>query len=442
MKRPRGVCCSRAQNNQTAWRPNHHGRHASGDTMFIVLDTETTGLEIPDGHRVIQLCAAKYNDDGSPTGEKFHVLFNPLRDIEAGATAVHGWTLEKLASCAPNDASQCLELVRFIAPDISERPPVYVHNLRFDLPFLKSEFEHCGADPAQLDAANWRCSLKMARKIWPGMKNTLTAIVDRLGHDADFGAHDALNDCNALARCVPAIERLTLDQYAKAVSFGALAKRQPQAVAPTEVIDHASQLVQPFATRAANAVCFAQQYVCEDEQSEHAGHQAVGLIKSISADSEKSRKALVEPIGRIKREVDSMFREQISTPLKQARADIEKQLAAHAAKRLAAQRQLEQRARERLDMARQAKTAIEPEVIKQLVQASTPAQSVNAPAAIGNYKTRWVVKIIDPGKVPDLYWRPSLPMIEKAVADGARNIAGCEITEEVVVSNRRRKASK
>ena len=78
------------------------------------------------------------------------------------------------------------------------------------------------------------------------------------------------------------------------------------------------------------------------------------------------------------------------------------------------------------------------DAVAEVVTASEPVGPVKSQHATGGYKTRWVATIVDPAKVPDLYWRPDLEAVQRAVDQGAREIPGCAVVEEVVVANRRR----
>ena len=99
----------------------------------IILDTETTGLEPEQGHRIIEIgCVEILNR--RPTGQKFHRYLNPEREIDAGALAVHGIELASLLS-APKFADIVDELVTFISG-----AELIIHNAPFDVGFLDAEF--------------------------------------------------------------------------------------------------------------------------------------------------------------------------------------------------------------------------------------------------------------------------------------------------------------
>ena len=99
----------------------------------IILDTETTGLDPSDGHRIIELCCLEL-DNHLPTGRVYHTLIQPERDIPEDSVRVHGLTAEKLAD-APVFAAIAEELLGFIGDS-----RLVIHNAEFDLKFLNAEF--------------------------------------------------------------------------------------------------------------------------------------------------------------------------------------------------------------------------------------------------------------------------------------------------------------
>lgn len=105
--------------------------------------------------------------------------------------------------------------------------------------------------------------------------------------------------------------------------------------------------------------------------------------------------------------------------------------------RLQAELEAEQ-AKRQAEADEQARQARVQEAQAQLVVATTDEGPVKVGAATGGYKSKWTATITDPGKVPDVYWRPDLELVQRAVDQGARDIPGCQITEQLVVSNRRR----
>jgi DNA polymerase III subunit epsilon len=165
----------------------------------IVLDTETTGLELTQGHRIIEIgCVELMNR--RHTGRHFHHYLNPGRDIDAGAVAVHGLLRERLES-APRFADIVQALIEFIGGS-----ELIIHNAAFDLAFLDMELTllpnvQGGALPSSVRAV---CSvldtLTLARERHPGQRNNLDALCKRYGIDSSHRElHGALLDARLLA---------------------------------------------------------------------------------------------------------------------------------------------------------------------------------------------------------------------------------------------------
>jgi DNA polymerase-3 subunit epsilon len=157
----------------------------------IVLDTETTGLDPASGDRVIEVAAIElYNF--MPTGQKFHVLVDPERDIPEEATRVHGFTAEMLRG-KPIFAGIAHELLAFLRDS-----EIIAHNAPFDFGFLDAEFLRAGHP--KLDRARMVDSLEIAKRRYPGMPNSLDALCRRLGVDNSMrSSHNALLDVTLLA---------------------------------------------------------------------------------------------------------------------------------------------------------------------------------------------------------------------------------------------------
>jgi phage gp36-like protein len=211
---------------------------------------------------------------------------------------------------------------------------------------------------------------------------------------------------------------------------------------------------------------FGRIYTCESEEDEAAGHEALGAVKSLLNAADLERKKIVEPIKKVTTEVDAMFRDQITRPLEVVKSRVEGHLRDYATAQLRKKREAEDAERKRLaklqdeqdQLTREAEAAAaagDTEVaadlvqqqeakVEQVQQARTAVVEVSRPVVVatsnatGGYKTRLVATITDPARVPDLYWRPDLTMIQLAVDQGAREIPGVQISEEVSVSNRRK----
>ena len=158
----------------------------------IVLDTETTGLEPAEGHRIIELACIEL-DGRRATGRHFHRFVNPGRDIDLAATQVHGRTAEDLAD-KPRFADVVDEFLEFV-----EGAELLIHNAPFDVAFLDAELALIGR--ARLESV---CSvadtLEMARELHPGKKNSLDALCERYAVDhSKRTLHGALLDAQLLA---------------------------------------------------------------------------------------------------------------------------------------------------------------------------------------------------------------------------------------------------
>jgi len=160
----------------------------------IVLDTETTGLETSQGHRIIEIGCVELVGRRL-TGKHYHQYVNPQREIDQGAIEVHGITNEFL-----NDKPLFKQIVDdFIA--FVDGAELVIHNASFDIGFINSEL---GRVPDTIDKIESRCSvidtLKMARTKHPGQRNNLDALCQRYMVDnSQRDLHGALLDAEILA---------------------------------------------------------------------------------------------------------------------------------------------------------------------------------------------------------------------------------------------------
>jgi len=160
----------------------------------VVLDTETTGLEVSRGHRIIEIgCIELLNR--RHTNKSYHRYIQPDRDIDEGAIEVHGITNERLVD-EPRFGEVAEEFVDFISG-----AELIIHNADFDVGFLDKEFQLAGLKSTQIsDLCPVIDTLPMARQIHPGQRNSLDALckryhVDNSGRDY----HGALLDAQLLA---------------------------------------------------------------------------------------------------------------------------------------------------------------------------------------------------------------------------------------------------
>ena len=160
----------------------------------VVLDTETTGLEVTEGHRVIEVgCVELINR--RITQNRFHYYLNPDRDIDQGAVEVHGLTNQFLA-----DKPRFAEIARDLL-DYLQDAELIIHNARFDVGFLDAELSKVEPHWAGLaQTCRITDTLQMARKLHPGQKNNLDALCKRYAVDnSQRELHGALLDAEILS---------------------------------------------------------------------------------------------------------------------------------------------------------------------------------------------------------------------------------------------------
>lgn len=157
----------------------------------LVLDTETTGLDPKDNHRIIELACVELINY-IPTGASWRWYFNPERDVPKAATQVHGLTAQFLA-----DKPLFRDLAQEILDALGEAPLI-IHNAPFDMGFLNHEFGLLGLPPLSFDRVT--DTLALARRKHPGSPNNLDALCRRYGIDNSTRTkHGALLDCELLA---------------------------------------------------------------------------------------------------------------------------------------------------------------------------------------------------------------------------------------------------
>lgn len=159
----------------------------------IVLDTETTGLEPEDGHRIIEIGCLELIDRGL-TGRQFHRYINPERPVESDALTIHGLSDEFLAD-KPRFEEIAGEFMDFI-----RGAELLIHNASFDVGFLDSELARLEGAPKVADIAEVLDTLMLAREIHPGQRNSLDALCRRYEVDnSNRTLHGALLDSELLA---------------------------------------------------------------------------------------------------------------------------------------------------------------------------------------------------------------------------------------------------
>ena len=160
----------------------------------IVLDTETTGLSVEEGHRVIEIGCLEIRDRRL-TGQKFHRYLNPEREIDAGALEVHGISRAQLND-APRFADIVVDFIEFV-----RGAELIIHNAPFDVGFIDGELRRVGSAWGRLaDYCTVQDTLLMARELHPGQRNSLDALCKRYEiENAHRTLHGALLDAELLA---------------------------------------------------------------------------------------------------------------------------------------------------------------------------------------------------------------------------------------------------
>jgi len=159
----------------------------------IVLDTETTGIDPSEGHRIIEIGCVELMER-QLTGRNYHVYINPEREVEAEAITVHGITNEFLLD-KPKFAEIADEFFEFI-----KGAELVIHNAAFDIGFMDAEFARIKPVRKTADYCGVVDSLAIARAKHPGQKNNLNALCKRYGVDnSDRELHGALLDAEILA---------------------------------------------------------------------------------------------------------------------------------------------------------------------------------------------------------------------------------------------------
>ncbi|OAI52184.1 DNA polymerase III subunit epsilon [Betaproteobacteria bacterium SCGC AG-212-J23] len=162
-------------------------------SRLVVLDTETTGLNARHGDRIIEIGCVEILDRRI-SERVFHAYLNPEREVELGATRVHGLTREDLMA-KPKFAEVAKDFLDFVAG-----AEVIIHNADFDVEFLDLELGRARLGAFREQVAKVTDSLFMARELHPGRKNSLDALCERyFVNNANRTLHGALLDARLLA---------------------------------------------------------------------------------------------------------------------------------------------------------------------------------------------------------------------------------------------------
>ena len=156
----------------------------------IILDTETTGLSVKDGHRIVEIGCIEL-DDLVPTGKKFHCYLNPERKVSESAFKVHGYS-DKFLSNQKKFKEIAKDFLNFLGDK-----KIIIHNAEFDLSHLNNELKIIGLD--QIKKNNIIDTLEIARDKYPGSSISLDALCKRFRIDnSKRQKHNAIMDCELL----------------------------------------------------------------------------------------------------------------------------------------------------------------------------------------------------------------------------------------------------
>jgi len=158
----------------------------------VILDTETTGLSVHDGHRIVEIACVELNDF-MPTKNKFHSYLNPEKKVSEKALEVHGYTDEFLSK-QKKFSDIVDEFLNFI-----DNKKLIIHNAQFDLAHLNNELALLGKK--KINAENVIDTLALARDKFPGSPISLDALCKRYKIDnSKRTQHTALIDCDLLSK--------------------------------------------------------------------------------------------------------------------------------------------------------------------------------------------------------------------------------------------------
>ena len=200
----------------------------------VILDTETTGISISEGHRIVEIGCIEL-DDLIPTQNKFHCYLNPERKVSEKAFEVHGYTDEFL-STQKKFSDVVDEFLNFI-----ENKRLVIHNAKFDLSHLNNELSLLGKK--KLNSQNTVDTLALARDKFPGSPISLDALCKRYRVDnSKRKQHTALVDCDLLAKVYinlldqkePSLNFQSQDNEKKIISTNQTNKYYKKIVEPTE----------------------------------------------------------------------------------------------------------------------------------------------------------------------------------------------------------------
>ena len=167
----------------------------------VFLDTETTGLDPNQGHRIIEIAAVEFNNRQS-TNKKYHSYINPEREIDAAAEEVHGLSLEFLQD-KPIFQDVAQDFLNFI-----QGAELIIHNAPFDVGFINAELGRLGLAKLEDNEVHITDSLQFAKDLRPGQRNSLDALCRAYDIDnSERTLHGALLDAQLLGEVFIAMTR-------------------------------------------------------------------------------------------------------------------------------------------------------------------------------------------------------------------------------------------
>lgn len=241
----------------------------------IILDTETTGLEVQRGHRVVEIGCVEMVQR-RPTGRTFHYYLNPDRAMDEGARAVTGLDDEFLRD-KPRFTDIVDEFLAFI-----DGAEVIAHNAAFDVAFIEAELARAGIENARLAGrVQVLDTLALAREKFPGQRNSLDALCKRLGVDNSHREqHGALLDANLLADVYLALtsgqgslgfadEAASTETRARAVVYRIAVRPRVLRASESEIAAHEVRLA--AIDKASRGACVWQRMLSEPAIAAEAG---------------------------------------------------------------------------------------------------------------------------------------------------------------------------
>jgi len=213
----------------------------------IVLDTETTGLSVKEGHRIVEIGCIEL-ENFIPTNNKFHCYLNPERKVSEKALEVHGYTDEFLS-----DKKKFSEIVDEFLDFIKDKK-IIIHNAEFDISHLNNELKIIGKE--KIDQKNIIDTLEIARDKFPGSAASLDALCKRYRIDnSKREKHTALIDCELLSK----IYINLLDQKEPTLDFNTINK-DINNIDEKEEMDYFRKVIIPTSEEIENHKKFIKNY--------------------------------------------------------------------------------------------------------------------------------------------------------------------------------------